>query len=157
MAALEGTKISGRPGCDVSQNLHETNNDNSLTGNKRGTLNWLLRQFNACRTGRHQVPIDWTSTQTGQSASISLLADHVASLTSILSECVACGYYNLICKPVHGSYVTAGMKSVAGEMCAHSNPSMYRSVERGRKGRGNQLASCVREPKRARVCERWDM
>lgn len=42
-------------------------------------------------------------------SSISLLVGHVASLTSILFECVACGYYNLICNPLHGSYVTAEM------------------------------------------------
>lgn len=42
-------------------------------------------------------------------ASISPLVGHAASLTPILSECVASGYSNLICKPLHGSYVTAGM------------------------------------------------
>lgn len=75
-----------------------------------------FRQYNVTsKASGHRVQTDWTQTGQGarfllpRHASISPLVGHVASLTSILFECVAHGYYNLICKPLHGSYVTAGM------------------------------------------------
>lgn len=74
--------------------------DNSIPVGKVGIKDRLIR-----RAQRQGASVSSVQTH----ASMSPLVGHVASLTSILSECVACGYYNLICKPLHGSYITAGM------------------------------------------------
>lgn len=67
-----------------------------------------LRQGRGATVSSVQIP-----------ASISPPVGHAASLTSILSECVACDDYNLICKPLLGSYATAGMSLELGR-CVHA-------------------------------------
>lgn len=112
-----GTKFNSMCGCDVLENHEE---QAMTTANKTEAPNWLLSSEYSIPAGQVDIMCRQIRRAPRQSrgatvssvqihASISPLVGHAASLTSILSECVACDYYNLICKPLHGSYVTAGM------------------------------------------------
>lgn len=110
----------------VESLLNKPHKSHGLPGDN-SAVDWTAEYVGG--PGRRQAQIEWMGTQrTGVPAvssvqshsSISLLVGHIASLTSIFFESVACGYYNLICKPLHGSYVRSRDESVAGEICAHT-------------------------------------
>lgn len=140
---LQNIKARGSIGGDRMSTVHPVlvfykttkyRQDRSLTASINEAPRWLLTsQYSLTMVQIRGAPRQGRGA-TASSASIHAIVGppvgRAASLTSILSECVACGYSNLIRKPLHACYVTARMTLWLGG-CTRSDPSLTGGGRRG--------------------------